>query len=144
MMTSYGVIIASSFLNGGLLGPPSWISGFVQNIKKPSKGGSGVIKMNKGTKSLDRSVDGKRKKILGWSNQALANFKSAVVTPQIQMSKLNINIGRVIVWGPAGSYASPNVACTMYFSDRICSGNRTRVESNSYEAGVRFVNHKYD
>ena len=100
--------------------------------------------MNKSTKSLDRSVDGKRKKILGRSNQDLGNFKSAVVTPQIQMSKLNINIGRVIVWGPAGRYASPNVACTMYFSDRICSGKGTRVESNSYEAGVRFVNHKYD
>ena len=32
MMMSH---VASSFLNGGHLGPPSWISGFVQNLKHP-------------------------------------------------------------------------------------------------------------
>ena len=34
VMTSDDVIIASSFLNGGYLGPPSWISGFFKNLKK--------------------------------------------------------------------------------------------------------------
>ena len=34
------------FLKGGHLGPPSWISGFVQNLKKLPKVESKVIKTN--------------------------------------------------------------------------------------------------
>ena len=33
MMTSQDLIIASSVQSGGHLGSPSWISGFVQNLK---------------------------------------------------------------------------------------------------------------
>ena len=63
VMTSHDVIIVQSFLNGGHLGPPSWISEFVQILKKPSKIVSKVIKTNKNTIKWSKDLKNATKKL---------------------------------------------------------------------------------